>query len=115
MVLITNGFKNALVVRGRSIVCMGWYMPTWSAPANRGRQTPVGRCRQRQAPTPAPVSGRRRHPAPMIQPGERTGEFNIGQGDAMIGQSISAEDYAIAAVNEIDSPTHLNKRFAVAN
>jgi len=54
-------------------------------------------------------------PAPMIQPGERTGEFNIGQGDAMIGQSISAEDYAIAAVNEIDSPTHLNKRFAVAN
>ena len=54
-------------------------------------------------------------PPPMIQPGERTGQFNIAEGDNMIGQSISAEDYAIAAVDEIDNPAHLRKRFAIAN
>ena len=54
-------------------------------------------------------------PPPMIQPGERTGNFNTVEGDNMIGQSVSAEDYAIAAVDEIDNPAHLRKRFAIAN
>lgn len=54
-------------------------------------------------------------PPPMIQPGERTGQFNVGEGDQVVGQSISAEDYACAAMAEIEEPKHLKTRFTVAN
>ena len=52
-------------------------------------------------------------PPPMIQPGERTGKYKLG-GDAIVGFTISAEDYAVAAMDEIDTPKHEKARFAVA-
>jgi hypothetical protein len=56
-------------------------------------------------------------PAGSIAPGPRTGKFRIG-GDALIvdekGQSrISAEDYAVAMLDEIEAPKHVNTRFTV--
>ena len=49
-------------------------------------------------------------PAAMIQPGERTGKFRLGK-DVLVsaadGQStISAEDYAIALVDELEKPAN---------
>jgi len=57
-------------------------------------------------------------PAPEIAPGERTGKFRIG-GDALMsgpdGHSfISAEDYAVALVDEAESGKHVGERFSVA-
>jgi putative NADH-flavin reductase len=52
-------------------------------------------------------------PPPMIHPGERTGKYKLG-GDAIVGFTISAEDYAVAAMDEIDTPKHEKARFAVA-
>jgi uncharacterized protein len=57
-------------------------------------------------------------PAAFIQPGERTGKFRLG-GDQLIvdpkGESrISAEDYAIALVDEIEKPQFIGKRFTAA-
>jgi putative NADH-flavin reductase len=54
-------------------------------------------------------------PAGFIEPGERTGKFRLG-GDQLIvdakGESrISAEDYAIAMVDELEHPHHANQRF----
>jgi len=56
-------------------------------------------------------------PAMMIQPGERTGKFRLGK-DALIsdekGQSsISAEDYAIALVDEVEQGRHTKQRFTI--
>jgi len=56
-------------------------------------------------------------PAMMIQPGERTGKFRLGK-DALIsddkGQSsISAEDYAVALVDEIEQARHTKQRFTI--
>jgi len=56
-------------------------------------------------------------PAMMIQPGERTGKFRLGQ-DAMISDdkgasSISAEDYAIALVDEVEQGRHTKQRFTI--
>jgi len=56
-------------------------------------------------------------PAAFIEPGERTGKFRTG-GDQLItddrGQSrMSAEDFAIAVLDEVDHPKARHKRFTV--
>lgn len=57
-------------------------------------------------------------PAALIQPGERTGQFRLGGDqffvDAQGNSAISAEDYAIAFVDELETPKHVRKRFSVA-
>ncbi len=57
-------------------------------------------------------------PAAFIQPGERTGTFRLG-GDVLLsdeaGESrISAEDYAVALVDELEAPKHRGEVFTVA-
>jgi putative NADH-flavin reductase len=57
-------------------------------------------------------------PAAFIQPGERTGRFRLG-GDQLLvdakGDSrISAEDFAVAFLDEVEKPAHLRQRFTVA-
>lgn len=53
-------------------------------------------------------------PAPMIAPGERTGSYKVGA-DSPVGDSVSAEDFAVALIEEIEKPAHRRKRFTVAN
>lgn len=56
-------------------------------------------------------------PAGLIQPGERTGKFRLS-GTRMVtdekGESrISAEDYAIALVDELENPQHVRQQFTI--
>lgn len=56
-------------------------------------------------------------PAMMIQPGQRTGKFRLGL-DSLItdengNSSISAEDYAIALVDEVEQGRHTKQRFTI--
>jgi putative NADH-flavin reductase len=56
-------------------------------------------------------------PAAEIAPGERTGKFRTGK-DQLItdanGKSfISMEDYAVAVVDELETPMHVRERFTV--
>lgn len=57
-------------------------------------------------------------PAAFIQSGERTGKFRLGKDDLVVdaeGESrISAEDYAVALVDELEQPKHLRQRFTLA-
>jgi uncharacterized protein len=57
-------------------------------------------------------------PAGMIEPGERTGKFRLGATSLLSdekGESrISAEDYAIALVDELENPHHIRRQFTVA-
>lgn len=53
-------------------------------------------------------------PAPVIAPGERTGAYNVAD-DQPAGAQISAEDYAVALVDEIENAAHTGRRFTVAN
>lgn len=54
----------------------------------------------------------------MIQPGERTGAFRLGKDTLLTdgkGESrISAEDFAVALVDEVENPRHIRQRFTVA-
>lgn len=55
-------------------------------------------------------------PSAMFVPGERTGNFRLGTDQLLVseaGSSISFEDYAIALVDELETPTHVRKRFTV--
>lgn len=55
-------------------------------------------------------------PSAAIAPGARTGKFRLG-GDALLrhagGSSISAEDFAVALVDELERPAHSRQRFTV--
>jgi uncharacterized protein len=53
-------------------------------------------------------------PAPVIQPGERTGAYKTAT-DSPAGESVSAEDYAVALIDEIEEPAYARRRFTVAN
>lgn len=53
-------------------------------------------------------------PAPEIAPGTRTGYYAVAL-DSPAGDSISAEDFAVALVDEIEDPQHIDARFTVAN
>ncbi|GAA2723995.1 MULTISPECIES: NAD(P)H-binding protein [Streptomyces] len=56
-------------------------------------------------------------PAGTIEPGERTGTYRTALNDLVVdaeGNSrISAEDYAVALVDEIENPQHVGERFTV--
>lgn len=53
-------------------------------------------------------------PAPVLAPGERTGDYRSA-GEQPAGDSVSAEDLAVAIVDELENPQHGNGRFTVAN
>ncbi|CCI53709.1 NAD(P)-dependent oxidoreductase [Nostocoides jenkinsii] len=52
-------------------------------------------------------------PAPAITPGVRTGGYVTGA-DSPVGAEISAEDFAVAVVDELQYPAHRLARFTVA-
>lgn len=52
-------------------------------------------------------------PAPVIAPGVRTGGYVTGA-DSPVGAEISAEDFAVAVVDELQYPAHRLVRFTVA-
>jgi putative NADH-flavin reductase len=57
-------------------------------------------------------------PAASIQPGERTAKFRLGLDhlleDANGESRISREDFAIAILDEIETPRHVRRRFTAA-
>jgi uncharacterized protein len=56
-------------------------------------------------------------PAGLFEPGEKTGKFRLGKDDLIVDASgssrISMEDYAIAAVDELEWPQHRSERFTI--
>ena len=66
----------------------------------------------------APIDWTYFSPAAFIQPGTRTGKYRLGTeqlvADAKGESKISAEDYAVALVDEIEKPQFIRKRFTAA-
>jgi putative NADH-flavin reductase len=56
-------------------------------------------------------------PAGFFEPGQRTGKFRLGKDqlitDAQGETRISYEDYAIALVDELEHPAHIQERFTI--
>ena len=58
-------------------------------------------------------------PAAVIAPGVRTGRYRTGEDRLLVddqGDShVSAEDFAVAIVDELERPAHVGRRFTVAD
>lgn len=56
-------------------------------------------------------------PSALFVPGERTGKFRLGTERLLVGADgesrISMEDYALALVDELETPRHSRRRFTV--
>jgi putative NADH-flavin reductase len=56
-------------------------------------------------------------PAAIIEPGKRTGQFRLGTGQLIVDEAgsskISAEDFAVAILNEVEHPQFIRQRFTV--
>ncbi|MFJ2618665.1 NAD(P)-dependent oxidoreductase [Glutamicibacter sp. NPDC087344] len=53
-------------------------------------------------------------PAPVIAPGTRTGSYTLGT-DSPAGDFVSTQDFAVAILDEIETPAHANRRMSVAS
>lgn len=53
-------------------------------------------------------------PSPAIAPGERTGNITLGT-DSPVGGAVSAENFAVAMIDEVENPQHVGTRFTVAD
>ncbi|MEP1328195.1 NAD(P)H-binding protein [Pseudophaeobacter sp.] len=57
-------------------------------------------------------------PAGLIEPGERTGIFRLGGRELLVDEAgnsrISAEDYAVALLDEVEAPKHPRQVFTAA-
>ena len=57
-------------------------------------------------------------PAPILAPGQRTGQFRLGGDEVLMNGdkpgNISVEDLAVAIVDELEMPRHLQRRFTLA-
>ncbi len=57
-------------------------------------------------------------PPAMIQPGEKKGNYRLGDKNLMFNEqgesAISAEDFADAVLNELENPAHLKAQFTIA-
>ena len=56
--------------------------------------------------------------APVFEPGQRTGKFRLGTNNLITDENggwsrISFEDYAVALVDELESPAHERGRFTI--
>jgi len=58
-------------------------------------------------------------PPAFLEPGERTGRYRTGGDELLMTPSgparISAEDLAVAIVDELERPRHVRQRFTVAD
>jgi len=56
-------------------------------------------------------------PAALVAPGTRTGAYREALDDLLVGADgqsrVSAEDFAVAVVDEVEHPQHVNERFTV--
>ncbi len=114
-VIVVGGAASLLVAPGVTLLSSGHLPEQWKAIAKAHadlldllRTTDLG----------AGLDWTYFSPAGFIQPGERTGKFRLGKDDLIVdgqGQSrISAEDYAVALVNELERPQHVRERFTAA-
>jgi putative NADH-flavin reductase len=113
-VLMVGGAASLFVAPGLTLLDSGHLPKEWLAIATAHRDALE---LMRSSPVAAGLDWTNFSPAAFIQPGERTGKFRLGNDDLIAdaqGQSrISAEDYAVALVDELEHPQHIRQRFTV--
>jgi uncharacterized protein len=113
-VIIVGGAGSLFVAPGVTVLESGHLPKEW-VPIAQAHSDTLSLIRDSE--TAADLDWTYFSPAGFIQPGERTGKFRLGRDELVVdaqGQSrISAEDYAIALVDELEHPQHVQQRFTI--
>jgi uncharacterized protein len=113
--IVVGGAASLEVAPGVTLLETPNFPPAWKGIASAHRDALEV---LRKEGTPAKVDWTYFSPAAFIQPGERTGKYRTGTDqlvtDAKGESRISAEDYAVALVNEIEKPEFVCRRFTAA-
>jgi putative NADH-flavin reductase len=111
--LIVGGASSLEIAPGRKLI----EKLLESVPAERLSEPLVGN-EARELIFASPANWTYFSPAGEIQPGARTGKFRLGGTqlltDAAGKSRISAEDYAVAVLDELEQPTHARQQFTAA-
>jgi putative NADH-flavin reductase len=105
--LLVVGGAGSLVVNGNRVVDSPDFPAEYKA-----ESLTVSRALEDLRATDDSVDWTMLSPAFVIAPGERTGTFRLSL-DEPIGTEISAEDFAVALVDEIETPAHNRRRFTL--
>jgi uncharacterized protein len=112
--LITVGYAGSLEIEPGLPYSESSDLPEEWKPAARAHAEALEIYRS----APAVVNWTCFSPAAMIEPGNRTGRYRRGENQMVIdrrGQSrISAEDFAVALLDEIEQPRAIRQRFTAA-
>lgn len=110
--LVVGGAATLEVAPGQLLLNSAGFPDEYRATAE-GAKTALERLRTQQTQQWTMLS-----PAAEIFPGERTGQFRLS-GDLLLSDAegnsrISVQDYAVAMLDELETPNHTNQRFSVA-
>ena len=109
--VVVGGSGSLEVAPGIQLIDSPQFPKEWLAPA-RAHSAALATFRKNTTLDWTNVS-----PPALIAPGERTGKFRLGTDqlvtDAKGESRISAEDYAIAFLDEVERPQHIRQRFTV--
>ena len=108
--IVVGGAGSLEVAPGLQLVDTPDFPPAWKKAASAARDA-------LNVYRTAPFDWTYVSPPMFIQPGTRSGKYRAGKDqlvkDANGESRISAEDYAVAIVDEIEKPQHLRERFTV--
>lgn len=110
--LTIGGAGSLFVAQGVQLIDTPEFPTEWKASAEGARQALL------QLRAEEVLAWTMASPAAMIAPGERTGQFRLGQDDLLVdaeGQSrISLADFAIAVLDEAEAARYPQQRFTAA-
>lgn len=108
--LVVGGAGSLEIAPGKRVIDLPDFPAAYKAEANKGAAFLDLLKQERQ------IDWTFLSPSAEFVPGERTGQFRIGEDQLLSnekGSRISFEDYAIALVDEIEKPQHSRRRFTV--
>ena len=110
--LVVGGAGSLEIASGQQVIDQPDFPPEWKAGAGGTREFLYLLRAERD------LDWTFLSPAAMLQPGERTGKFRLGDDQLLVdaeGQCrISIQDYAVAMIDELEEPRHIRRRFCVA-
>lgn len=117
--LATAGVERLIVVGGAGSLEVAPGVQLLDAPGFPEEWRPIAEAHRNVLPVlkEADLEWTYLSPTALIHPGQRTGKFRVG-GTRLVandqGESrISAEDYAVALVDEVEKPQHLRQQFTM--
>ena len=109
--LVVGGAGGLEVAPGVQLLDTAEFPAQWKATAEGARQA-LQLLRQEQKLDWTVLA-----PSAHLEPGERTGKFRLGADQLLVDASgeshISLEDYAVAMIDELETPAHAQRRFTV--